>query len=111
MPFKRGAVVDGPDPLGGSNQRPWLKLSDHGHPFDGEEGIFAALTRTRRPIAVDVGPSNFVRGELPGGASYVSPWVLVTFKEADMFRERGVLDEALVDEVAEKAAWYLGVSR
>ena len=111
MPLERGSVVDGPDPLGGSSVRPWVKLSDHGHPFDGEEGIFAALTRTERAIAVGVGPSDFVVGGLPGRGSYVSPWVLVTFKEGDMFRERGILTDELVDEVAEQAAWYLGVKK
>lgn len=111
MPLERGSVVDGPDPLGGSRARPWLKLSDHGHPFDGEEGIFAALTRTERTIAVGVEPSDFVRGGLPHADSYVSPWVLVTFKEDGLFKERGQVSEELVDEVAEKGAWYLGVRR
>lgn len=85
----RGAVVEGPDPLGASAQRPWVKLSDSGHPFDGEEGVYAAVTRTRRAIAVELQRTDFDEGGLRPGPSFVSPWVLVSFKHDDMHREVG----------------------
>lgn len=104
-------MVEGPDPLGASAQRPWVKLSDSGHPFDGEEGVYAAVTSTRRAIAVELQRTDFDEGGLRPGPSFVSPWVLVSFKHDDVHREVGVLTDTIVDEVAEKSAWYLGVNR
>lgn len=103
----RGDVRWGPAPQKSSPAyRPWLVVSDDGHPFADEECIVVALTTTDHDegIAVpaecwDVGGSD-VR-------SYASPWYVTTVKTATFDRLQGRLDPALVSRIAESLHAYV----
>jgi len=104
-PYRRGAVVKAPDPFGAGSHRPYVHVTDPSHPFDGEEGLFVAVTTTERSAAVELADDDFVSGGLPR-RSNVSPWVVTTFKHADVAGREGRLAVGVVDA----AAGYLGVS-
>lgn len=108
-PYLRGAVVKGPNPFSKAQHRPYVKLSDDTHPFDQQEGLYAAITTTQRSDAIELSSSDFVSGGLPK-TSYVSPWVITTFKHADLSKQEGQLSGSIVDDIAAAAASYLGVS-
>ncbi len=108
-PYPRGAVVKAPDPFGAGTHRPYVHLTDPSHPFDGVEGLFVAVTTTERSAAVELADEDFVSGGLPR-RSYASPWVVTTFKHADVTDREGRLAAGVVDAVAEAAAGYLGAS-
>lgn len=94
--YTRGAVVKGPDLLGGHDYRPYVCLSDDSHPFHDEEALYAAGTTTRRAVAI---PRE----------SYVNPWTVVVIRHADIENEEGRLVEGTTEKIAEEAAGYLGV--
>lgn len=75
--YERGAVVRGPDVFGGHSYRPWVTLTDRSHPFEDEEGLYAAVTTTRRSVAVPLAADDFVSGGLPR-ESYVNPWAVIS---------------------------------
>jgi hypothetical protein len=108
MTYSRGAVVKGPDLFGGGTYRPYICLTDKSHPLRDEEGLYAAVTTTHRSIAIPLADDDFIAGGLPK-ESYVSPWVLVTLKHADVSRQEGQLSETATNATAEEAAGYLGV--
>lgn len=108
MAYARGAVVKGPDHLGGHDYRPFVCLSDDTHPFSDEEALYAAVTTTQRAVAIPLTDDDFVTGGLPR-ASYVNPWTIATFRHADMQGKEGQLVEETTETIAWKAAGYLGV--
>jgi hypothetical protein len=105
--YTRGDVVKAPDPFGGHAGRPYLALSDDNHPFNDEEAIYAAITKTARSDAVPITASDFVSGSLPIDPSYASPWVLVTIKHDDVLNQFGRLDDRTTDRVAGNAGFYV----
>ncbi len=108
MPYKRGAIVKGPDLLGDNSFRPYVCLSDNTHPFSDEEALYAAITTTRRAVAIPLGDGDFVSGGLPRD-SYVNPWTVVVIRHTDMEGKEGHLTETTTEKIAEDSAGYLGV--
>lgn len=106
--YTRGAVVKGPDLLGDHDSRPYVCLSDGSHPFHDEEALYAAVTTTRRAVAIPLGDDDFASGDLPR-ESYVNPWTVVVIRHADIEKEEGRLVETTTEKIAEEAAGYLGV--
>lgn len=106
--YTRGAVVKGPDLLGDHDYRPYVCLSDDSHPFHDEEALYAAVTTTRRAVAIPLGDDDFLSGGLPR-ESYVNPWTVVVIHHADIEKEEGRLDAVTTEKIAEEAAGYLGV--
>jgi len=106
--FDRGTVVKGPDLLADHEYRPYVCLSDDSHPFADEEALYAAVTTTRRTVAIPLADSDFVSGGLPED-SYVNPWTVVSIRHADIHGVEGRLDELSTDTIAREAAGYLGV--
>ncbi|WP_208023526.1 hypothetical protein [Halorussus pelagicus] len=108
MMYDRGVVVKGPDLLADHNYRPYVCLSDDAHPFSDEEALYAAVTTTRRAVAIPLADAEFKTGGLPR-ESYVNPWTVVPIRHADVHGEEGRLVEATTKKVAQEAAGYLGV--
>jgi len=109
MAYSRGAVVKGPDLFGEASFRPYLCLSDGTHPFADEEALYAAITTTRRAVAVELTDEDFVTGGLPR-ESYVNPWTVVSIRHADILDKEGHLTETTTDTIAEASAGYLGIN-
>ena len=108
MSYDRGAVVKGPDLLADHDYRPYVCLSDDTHPFSDEEALYAAVTTTRRAVAIPLTDEDFTTGGLPR-ESYVNPWTIATIRHADIQHQEGRLTEATTATIAEEAAGYLGV--
>lgn len=106
--YTRGAVVKGPDLLAEHNYRPYVCVSDGSHPFSNEEALYAAVTTTRRTVAIPLGNEDFASGGLPR-QSYANPWTIVSIQHSDIQREEGRLVKKTVDKIAADAAGYLGV--
>ncbi len=108
MAYERGTVVKGPDLLADHDYRPYVSLNDDTHPFSDEEGLYAAVTTTRRAVAIPLTDDDFVAGGLPR-ESYVNPWTIVPIRHADVRDEEGRLVDATTETIAREAAGYLGV--
>lgn len=108
--YTRGAVVKGPDLLAEHDYRPYVCVSDDSHPFSDEEALYAAVTTTRREVAIPLEDNDFASGGLPR-SSYVNPWTIVSIRHRDIQREAGRLVEETVDKIAAHAAGYLGVEQ
>lgn len=105
--YERGDVIKAPDPFGGNAGRPYVVLSSDTHPFNAEEAVCAAITKTARSETIPITESDFLSGELPIDPSYASPWVLVTIKHADVLEQFRTLDDQTTDRVARNAALYV----
>jgi mRNA interferase MazF len=108
MAYDRGTVVKGPDLFADHDYRPYVCLSDDTHPFRDEEALYAAVTTTRREVAIPLTDDDFTSGGLPKD-SYVNPWTVVSIRHADIEEEEGRLVEAAVEKIARASAGYLGV--
>ena len=108
MSYGRGDVVKGPDLFADYEHRPYVCLSDETHPFSDEEALYAAVTSTRRSVAVSLSPDDFETGGLPR-ESYVNPWTIVSIRHADVAETEGRLHPDVVERIAREAAGYLGV--
>jgi mRNA-degrading endonuclease toxin of MazEF toxin-antitoxin module len=106
--YDRGAVVKGPDLFADYDYRPYVCLSDDTHPFSDEEALYAAVTTTRRAVAIPLTDDDFTTGGLPR-ESYVNPWTIATIRHADIQHEEGRLVDATTETIAEEAAGYIGV--
>ena len=106
--YTRGAVGKGPDVLGDHDYRPYVCLSDDSYPFHDEEALYAAVTTTRRAVAIPLGDDDFLSGGLPR-ESYVNPWIVVVICHADIEKEEGRLDEATTGKdrrSGRRVSWY-----
>lgn len=109
-PFRRGDVVWHPAPFkSGTNERPYLVLSDDDHPYHGTEYAVVALTRQSHPRSIALDAASWAVGD-PGGESYVSPWYVFTIKHADITRPKGGLRDSVVTEICEAVARQLGAA-
>jgi hypothetical protein len=108
MVYDRGTVVKGPDLFAGHDYRPYVCLSDVSHPFSDEEGLYAAITTTRRAVAIPLTDGDFTSGGLPR-ESYVNPWTVASIRHADIEGVEGRLDETTTETIAREAAGYLGI--
>ena len=101
-------MVKGPDLFADYDYRPYVCLSDDTHPFSDEEALYAAITTTRRAVAIPLTADDFTTGGLPRD-SYVNPWTIATIRHADIQHEEGRPVDATIETIAEEAAGYLGV--
>ena len=101
-------MVKGPDLFADYDYRPYVCLSDDTHPFSDEEALYAAVTTTRRAVAIPLADDDFTTGGLPR-ESYVNPWTIATIRHADIQHEEGRLVDATIETIAEEAAGYIGV--
>lgn len=108
MTYERGAVVKGLDLFADHDYRPYVCLSDETHPFSDEEALYAAVTTTRRAVAIPLTDDDFLIGDLPQD-SYVNPWTVASIRHADVQGEEGQLVEGTAETIAQAAAGYLGV--
>ena len=108
MSYERGVVVKGPDLFAEYSFRPYLCLSDETHPFSDEEALYAAITTTRRAVAIPLADDDFVSGGLPRD-SYVNPWTVVSIRHADIEETEGRLTETTTEKIAKESAGYLGI--
>lgn len=108
MGYDRGAVVKGPDLFADHDYRPFVCLSDETHPFSDEEALYAAVTTTRRSVAIPLTDEDFVTGGLPQ-ESYVNPWTIASIRHADVSATEGQLVEETVETIATEAAGFFGV--
>ena len=106
--YTRGAVVKGPDLFADNEYRPYVCLSDDTHPFSDEEALYAAVTTTRRVVAIPLTDDDFRAGGLPR-ESYVNPWTIATIRHADMQHEEGRLTDTAAETIAKEAAGYLRI--
>jgi len=107
MGYDRGDVVKGPDFFGSSPFRPWVCVQDDTHPFESQEGIFVAVTTTRRSEAIPLTDDDFVTGGLPR-ASYVNPWTVTTIKHVDIQQREGVLEDDTVEAIVDDLCGFVG---
>jgi mRNA interferase MazF len=105
--YIRGTVVKGPDLFGPHEYRPLVCLSDDTHPFSDEEALYAAVTTTRRSVAIPLTDEDFATGGLPQD-SYVNPWTVTSIRHADVQAEEGQLIAGTTEAIAQQAAAYLG---
>lgn len=105
---ERGHVVEGPDLFGPHSHRPYVRVSDETHPFEGEEALYATVTTTRRTAAIRLTADTFASGGLPR-ESYANPWTIATIKHADVAGVEGRLTEDVTDRIARATAGYMGV--
>ena len=105
----RGDVVKGSDLFADNSYRPYVCVTHSSHPFSDEEGLFVAVTTTRRSAAVRLTEDDFEDGGLPR-ESYVSPWTVATINHTEIEEKEGSLTQMSVERIAEESAGYLGVS-
>ncbi len=101
-------MVKGPDLFADYDYRPYVCLSDDTHPFSDEEALYAAVTTTRRAVAIPLTDDDFTTGGLPR-ESYVNPWTIATIRHADIQHGEGRLVDATIETVAQEVAGYIGV--
>lgn len=108
--FERGDVAWHPAPYRDNPDtgRPFVILSDDQHPFHGEEYIVAALTTVPRPEALTLEASDWIQGGTPRD-SYVSPWYVMSLKQANFDGGIGRLEEKTIERIARDVSFYLGV--
>lgn len=104
--YDRGDVVDGPNQFG-PGDRPYICLTDTGHPFNNEEAVWVVVSKTPRSVAIELTSSEFAKGGLRIDPSYANPWNLVTIKNADMGSFQGVLTDDVIEEIQRQAAAYI----
>ena len=104
--LRRGSIVVAADPYGHTPRRPYLILSDEAHPFAGEQYIAAGITTKEYP------PSIPLEGRLVDGGlserSFVSPWAVVSLREADIERTVAIVNQTVTRTVAEQLARFAG---
>lgn len=108
-PYRRGEVVWHPAPFreGG---RPFVVLSDEDHPFYGEEYVVAGVTTSERNGAVELTGGGWLEGGAPR-QSWVSPWYLLTVKDANITGRLGLLAPEVMDMIAEEVAHLIGFEK
>lgn len=106
--MERGVVVRDPDLFANYDFRPYVCLSDETHPFSEEEALYAAVTTTRRAVAVPLTADDFATGGLPR-ESYGNPWTVVSIRHADIDQREGTLVPETAERIATDAGSYPGV--
>jgi mRNA-degrading endonuclease toxin of MazEF toxin-antitoxin module len=106
--YERGDVVWHPAPFRDGG-RPFVILSDDGHPFYGEEYVVIGVTTTERERAVALTPDTWSEGEAPK-SSWASPWYVLTVKHATISDRLGRLTNEATDDIATAVARLIGVN-
>lgn len=107
MSYSRGTIIDGPDPFGGKDRRPYVILSGNRHPFNYDECICVSITGTKHKWSVPLDPQDFIQGGLEK-MSYASPWVVTTFAWSQLRSWKGEIEQYLVNEIVHYTAYYMG---
>jgi hypothetical protein len=81
-------------------------LSDEAHPFAGEQYIAAGIATKEYPPSIPL-ERCFVEGGL-SERSFVSPWAVVSLREADIERAVAIVDQTVTKTVAEQMARFVG---
>ena len=104
--FHRESIVVASDPYGHTPRRPYVILSDETHPFAGEQYIAAGITTKEYPPSISLA-GRFVEGGL-SEQSFVSPWAVVSLREADIERAVAIIDQTVTKTAAEQMARFVG---
>jgi hypothetical protein len=104
--LQRGSIVVASDPYGHTPRRPYLILSDETHPFAGEQYIAAGITTKEYPQSISL-EGRYVEGGL-SNQSFVSPWAVVSLREADIERAVAIVDQTVTRTAAEQIALFAG---
>ena len=104
--LRRGSIVVASDPYGHTPRRPYLVLSDEAHPFAGEQYIAAGITTKEYPPSIPL-DGRFVEGGL-SEQSFVSPWAVVSLREADIERAVAIVDQTVTRTAAVRMARFVG---
>ena len=104
--LRRGSIVVASDPYGHTPRRPYLILSDEAHPFAGEQYIAAGITTKEYSPSISL-EGRFVEGGL-SEQSFVSPWAVVSLREADIKRAVAIADQKETRTVPEQMVRFLG---
>ena len=104
--LRRGSVVVASDPYGHTPRRPYLILSDEAHPFAGEQYIAVGITTKEYPPPISL-EGGFVEGGL-SERSFVSPWAVVSLRDADIERAVAIVDQLVTRTAAEQMARFVG---
>ena len=114
--IRRGDVVWVEDPFGFDasdgtddlDDHPYVIISTDAHPFHGTEYLAMLITTTERDEAIGVQETDWEYGSL-SKPSYISPWTVVTVKDAALFGYQGQLETAVVDTAVEQLPPYVGL--
>ena len=102
----RGSIVVASDPYGHTPRRPYLILSDETHPVAGEQYIAAGITTKEYPASISL-EGRFIEGGL-SEQSFISPWAVVSLREADIERAVAIVDPTVAKTAAEQMARFVG---
>jgi mRNA-degrading endonuclease toxin of MazEF toxin-antitoxin module len=104
--YDRGTVVIAADPFKAGGRRPFVLISNRTHPFQGTEYIAATMTTTERDDAISISDDDWEVGSSPRD-SYVSPWAVMTLKDAEIDRRVGRLRASVLRQIAEELYGYV----
>lgn len=104
----RGDVVRSVDPfkLGTSRQRPWLIVSDDGHPFADEQYVALAVSTKSYEESIPLSDAGWEAGGVPR-ESYVSPWAVHSPRTEDLEAWQGRVEQSFVDRAVAVTQQYL----
>lgn len=105
--YDRGAVVVASDPFGNSPRRPYLIISDDGHPFASQQYIALGITTKEYADSLSFRDA-FDAGTL-NRESFVSPWAVISLMDIDIDRAVARLTEDFVNTAAESMIQYVFV--
>jgi len=109
MAYAQGEVWWGPAPHKSSPAyRPWLVISDTGHPFAGTECIIVGVSTRNHERSIAVPDEAWVRGGSQTDA-YVSPWYVTTVKYRDFDNQQGTVSDPVVADVVDELHGYTPV--
>lgn len=104
--YDRGTVVIAADPFKTGGRRPFVLISNQTHPFQGTEYIGATLTTTEWDDAIALSDNDWEIGSSPRD-SYVSPWGVMTLKDAEIDRRVGRLRASVLEQIAAELYGYV----
>jgi mRNA-degrading endonuclease toxin of MazEF toxin-antitoxin module len=106
MLVAQGEVWWGPAPhKSDPAYRPWLVVSDTGHPFADVECIVVGLTTQQHDAGLSIPDSAWIRGGSETTA-YISPWYVMTVKHRDLERHQGTLASSIVADAVSRLHEY-----
>lgn len=92
---------------GGRPDRPWLVVSNDGHPFQGTEYVVLGMTASPCERGIRVDEADWTVGGTTDPC-YVTPWHPTTVHRADVTHRIGTLRETLVDRAVDACTAILG---
>lgn len=104
--YERGTVVIAADPFKSGSRRPFVLISNQTHLFCDTKYIGATLTTTEIDEAVALSGDDWEIGSSPRD-SYVSPWAVMTLKDAEIDRRVGRLQNSVLEQIADETYEYI----